>query len=1310
MNTQCSIAILESALAGSLPTEDEASLHRHLEECEECGAALERMAGGAAWCQEAAALLAGDELDDAVPARDEWSAVDFTVEHLEPADDPNVLGRLGGYDVLEIIGHGGMGVVLKAFDRELKRCVAIKVLAPHLAQSSLAKKRFAREAQAAAAVVHPQVLAIHQVQPSGRLPFLVMPLVAGESLAQRLTAQGTLELKEILRIGMQAAAGLSAAHEQGLVHRDVKPANILLEKGVERAVLTDFGLARAADDVTLTRWGIIAGTPQYMSPEQARGEPLDGRSDLFSLGCVLYEMATGVSPFRTDSMMATMRRLVDDSPQAMASLNPELPPWFIAIVERLLEKDSTRRFNSAKEVSELLEGCLAHVQQPASVPLPAALPKPAARRDWRPPVTRFKGVLAMLAALGIGLLGIFLLSTEPPDIVGDWSGEEWGHVVLKKTNDAEYTGTYTDTFGKQPGEIQLKWSRIERRFNGTWREGDDRIGELSVRLVGDEIRGALTTDPKSKINPATPRLADLTWSRLKETVPRDAAAASKASFGPVIERVLPSGSSCTAQYFQFHKGEILFVGKGPDMTDWARDWKQAEDAGGVDFTAACTNEQIFLNGRGCIFSQYVATVVPGDAPKLNWDTTTAKEVVTSMTVASGAEQIAPLTRELPITYLFKTGRGETGIMQILGAVEDKRGDDERGMKFRYKLVQGGVQPAAATSPTFESVSEAATGLIAKFFPKAVIEAQADRFTARYAMREFQIHGTSKVGDFAPTARKETGPSADGFILTMERLKEPLMTQVKLPDFFDKPYWKGYANEAFDPGTGQGIYVNFTFGHQLNPEFKAAMLELLKLTGSGKTTTLSFGPVVERVVNDPQGTRENCALNLDSGNLMPMPESIKLKSLAESSTLATRETLSPGSMTRKAISDADSLAQREALVWARSKQVDAVAFVTMDQEKLILCGLLGPDMLTIPVDNDLWDRITTTQLAEQLKDRLSEWGFIPEVAGLTTDGKFPATYLFETRARQADRSASRSGILQITGVNDNPRGVKIRYKLVPPAAGKPETIENSIGMKLAYISAGEFLMGSPESEKERGSGEKQHRVKITKPFYLGVYDVTRGQFAKFVADANYKTEAEQDGKWEYGGDANGDGAQKPEYTWRNSSMYGNQQTDDHPVVCVSWNDAQAFCQWLSIKEGKAYRLPTEAEWEYACRAGTTTPFYFGDKLNGDNANCNGDFPYGTTTKGAYLKCTTPVGSYKPNAFGLYDMHGNVWQWCSDWWGKDFYSASKVDDPQGPDAGTFRVLRGGGWYFVPATFCRSASRFPYGPTCRGSETGFRVVAVR
>ena len=382
MNSLCSHERLELALAGSLNADDEATLHLHLEACESCFAEMARLAGGEQASREIAAMLIPDDFYNTAPLREECSTADFVVDHLEPSDDPAVLGRLGGYDVLDIIGRGGMGVVLKGFDRELKRFVAIKALAPHLAHSALARKRFAREAQAAAAVVNLHVIAIHQVQPNGQLPFLVMPLLTGESLAQRLKARGTLELKEILRIGMQAAEGLAAAHGQGLIHRDVKPANILLEKGVERAVLTDFGLARAADDISMTRLGVIAGTPEYMSPEQARGEALDGRSDLFSLGCVLYEMATGVSPFRTDSTMATLRRIVDEQPAAMASLVPELPPWFCHIVERLLSKDPAQRFASASEVSRLLEQCLSHLQQPTSVPLPASLvPHAAGRRS-----------------------------------------------------------------------------------------------------------------------------------------------------------------------------------------------------------------------------------------------------------------------------------------------------------------------------------------------------------------------------------------------------------------------------------------------------------------------------------------------------------------------------------------------------------------------------------------------------------------------------------------------------------------------------------------------------------------------------------------------------------------------------------------------------------------------------------------------------------------------------------------------------------------------------------------------------------------
>ena len=214
MNSLCSHELLELALAGSLNADDEATLHLHLEECELCFAEMERLSGGEQATREVAAMLIPNDFCNAAPLREECSTADFVVDHLEPSDDPAVLGRLGGYDVLDIIGRGGMGVVLKGFDRELKRFVAIKALAPHLAHSALARKRFAREAQAAAAVVNLHVIAIHQVQPNGQLPFLVMPLLTGESLAQRLKARGTLELKEILRIGMQAAEGLAAAHGQ----------------------------------------------------------------------------------------------------------------------------------------------------------------------------------------------------------------------------------------------------------------------------------------------------------------------------------------------------------------------------------------------------------------------------------------------------------------------------------------------------------------------------------------------------------------------------------------------------------------------------------------------------------------------------------------------------------------------------------------------------------------------------------------------------------------------------------------------------------------------------------------------------------------------------------------------------------------------------------------------------------------------------------------------------------------------------------------------------------------------------------------
>jgi serine/threonine-protein kinase len=265
--------------------------------------------------------------------------------------------------------------------------VAIKVLAPQLATSASARQRFAREARAAAAVVHDHVVAIHAVVPSAALPYLVMPYCAGESLQQRIDRTGALELKEILRIGMQVADGLAAAHTQGLVHRDVKPANILLENGVERVKITDFGLARAIDDASLTHSGYLAGTPQYMAPEQARGEAVDHRADLFSLGSVLYAMCTGHPPFRADTTLAVLRRLCEDTPRPVSEVNPDVPDWLTEIIEKLHAKDPQQRFQSASAVAELFGKYLAHLQQPKIAPKPPRLgyrsaTAQATRRRW----------------------------------------------------------------------------------------------------------------------------------------------------------------------------------------------------------------------------------------------------------------------------------------------------------------------------------------------------------------------------------------------------------------------------------------------------------------------------------------------------------------------------------------------------------------------------------------------------------------------------------------------------------------------------------------------------------------------------------------------------------------------------------------------------------------------------------------------------------------------------------------------------------------------------------------------------------------
>jgi formylglycine-generating enzyme required for sulfatase activity len=321
----------------------------------------------------------------------------------------------------------------------------------------------------------------------------------------------------------------------------------------------------------------------------------------------------------------------------------------------------------------------------------------------------------------------------------------------------------------------------------------------------------------------------------------------------------------------------------------------------------------------------------------------------------------------------------------------------------------------------------------------------------------------------------------------------------------------------------------------------------------------------------------------------------------------------------------------------------------------------------------------------------------------------------------DRPVGPSGLVEQGLRKDDPR---------PPSAKQPSNkderdpkkpgpgelprraaeIKNTLGMRLVLIPKGKFRMGSPEADPKRFDDEDEHEVEITRPFYLGKYEVTRGEFAAFVKATQYQTDAERDGKGGWGHDCQGKPKQAPEFTWRNP---GFEQTDQHPVVNVSWNDAMAFCAWLSEQEGAAYRLPTEAEWEYACRAGTTTRYHSGDDpetlvrvANVADASARRRFPNWDTIKSDdRYGFTAPAGQFKANRLGLHDMHGNVWEWCQDWYHAHYYKNSPAQDPQGPAAGIYRVHRGGSWASGSAV-CRTARRATTALD-RTGYIGFRVV---
>lgn len=460
-----------------IQTDQVAAEHPKLEQiASDCNACMQQLAGSIdeskelAWWEAARSSWLESDLPESVRSESSLVTVEIqsqslsddpidaqrvSIDFLSPAMHPELLGRIGRYDVERIIGVGGMGVVLKAYDSELHRVVAIKVLAEHLANNSSARRRFAREAQAAAAVVHANVIPIFNVETNGKHPFLVMQCVSGGSLQAKVDAHGPLSVAETLRIVKQTAAGLAAAHQQGLVHRDVKPANILLEENVDRVLLSDFGLARAVDDASFTRTGVVVGTPHYMSPEQANGDSIQCASDQFSLGSVIYFMLTGHPPFRAQTAMGVLNRICHSSHRPLTEINESIPLEVSQLVDRLMSKDPLQRFGSASEVEQEADRLLSALQSGQL----RLLSKP----DSRPPADSIRrsvmlaSLLLAVVGLGVAAWRIRIYDNAPQDSTGNVGLDRW---------------TGGDTAMPKPGAISVREYEAAKEQYRSWMEID----------------------------------------------------------------------------------------------------------------------------------------------------------------------------------------------------------------------------------------------------------------------------------------------------------------------------------------------------------------------------------------------------------------------------------------------------------------------------------------------------------------------------------------------------------------------------------------------------------------------------------------------------------------------------------------------------------------------------------------------------------------------------------------------------------------------------------------------------------------------
>jgi formylglycine-generating enzyme required for sulfatase activity/serine/threonine protein kinase len=1257
-------------------------------------------------------------------------------------DTSGLKQEFGRYRIIKALGKGAMGMVYLAEDTQLQRQVALKT--PHFEQEPTPEllERFYREARAAATLRHPNICPVYDVGQIEETHYISMAYIEGHPLTAFIRAPKPQPERQILIVVRKLAQALQEAHDHGIVHRDLKPANIMVDKRNE-PIIMDFGLARQLQretNIRITQSGMLIGTPAYMSPEQVDGEPdkVGPPSDQYSLGVILYELLTGQLPFR-GSLTAVMAQIITKETPHPSQLRPDLDTRIEAACLKMMAKDPANRFATLSAVAEEFAAILRNpgAKQTSHKPSAPGAPVPSPPPDINVAASGLRQSQAKNSVAGARQS----FSLAPKDLVSleeltrkCLARHDYDQVIqiIERIPEQKRSAGLTAVLEKsraKADEITFLICEIDEasRFHDRAtalkkadellkiKPGHHRALKAQEEFAGYGQGGAARLGPLRQFTQPWNEGGWIPWSVL--------------AFGLAI-----FGGMTAIVVIYLNKTAIEVDIQDPDVVVEVKAKEMRIITGPKDESVVVEpgDQQLTITYAGLKTVTRSFSLKKGDKKKVTVSIAN-KEIVAKLDNEALALE-SPADREKATNQgPAAIGPGTTGqkttAIAVTGAANSGR---------KTTAMAAVVQPPLLAAPFDHNQAATARQAWAQAQQmQAEMKNSAGMDLVLIPPGQFSM-GSPETAD---ELLKAFGSEAKTGYLDGERpahrvtigrpffLGKYEVTVAQFRKFVEETSYRTELEKDWKGGTG----------HTAKNEFKPQTSFSWRDWGVVQTDTC---PVVNVTYND---ATEFCKwLSGKEGRQYRLPTEAEWEYACRA-----------GSTTRFYNGDDPN---------ALSKIANFGKLSAKDGRYTLPVGQFAPnnfDLYDMSGNvsewcSDLWSAeyyarspVTDPEGPEHGKDHVSRgggwfnsaifarsahrrhFGFgrgncnigfrvaCASISGLSTAASNEQVPLKDAalknvgvknvavkNAPTATASPNRDDAGLLIAPFDEPTAKRAQQEWADRLK-TPVDLKDTIGVRLRLIPPGRFRMGSDSAGEDK---RPEHHVRITHPLYFGTYEVTKGEFGQFAAATQYKTEAERNkGGWRLDNSAKRakwDGNHR--YTWRHP---GFEQANNHPVVDISWDDARAFCEWLSHKEGNTYRLPTEAEWEYVCRAGTTDRTYNGndqEKLteiaNVADATAGKKFPaWPAVSSSDGWIYTSPVGQFRPNNFGLYDTIGNVSEWCADWYGKDYYKNSPENDPPGPTTGKVRIGRGGPFNGISDAI----SRGNYPPVHHGPTWGFRVV---